>query len=303
MFFSIFGSLLAFTIPLMIIGGFRPENADRVLIMGASFAAISMIPLLLTFAGTREREHNMELSRPKLVPSLRAAYRNRPFVFGAVIFLFTWVCISILETTLLFFLKYIVQREAQSDILMGSIFIAAIIALPFWEYASRKWDKRRAYIYGVAFWAIVQIVLISLSPSTSMSLLFILCILAGVGVGAAHVLPWSIIPDAIEWDEYETGQRHEGMFYSLVTLTQKIASAIAVPLVLLLLEFTGYIPNAAAQPASTMLGIRIVIGPVPAVLLSAGIVFAIRYPLSRERHGEIREAIRQRSEKPALEVR
>lgn len=302
MFFSIFGSLLAFTIPLMIIGAFRPENAGRVLLMGVTFAVISMIPLLLTFLGTQEREHNMELNRPKLLPSLRAAYNNRPFVFGAVIFLFTWVCISILETTLLFFLKYIVQREAQSDILMGSIFIAAIIALPFWEYVSRKWDKRRAYIYGVAFWAVVQIMLITLNPTTSMSMLFGLCILAGIGVGAAHVLPWSIIPDAIEWDEYETGQRHEGMFYSLVTLTQKVASAVAVPLVLLLLEFTGYMPNAEVQPASTMLGIRIAIGPIPAILLSAGILFAIRYPLSRERHSEIREALRNRSERPAMEV-
>lgn len=303
MFFSIFGSLIAFTLPIMIIGGFRPGNANRVLIMGVIFAVVSMIPLLLTFAGTREREHNMELSRPSLMASLRAAYKNRPFVFGAVIFLFTWVCISILETTLLFFLKYIVEREAQSDVLMGSIFIAAIIALPFWEYVSRRWDKRRAYIYGVAFWALVQIVLITLGPSTTLTVLFGLCILAGIGVGAAHVLPWSIIPDAIEWDEYETGERHEGMFYSLVTLTQKIASAVAVPLVLLLLEVTGYVPNAAAQPASTMLGIRIVIGPIPAVLLSAGIIFALRYPLSRERHTEIREALRKRSEQPAVEVR
>ncbi|MGD8731236.1 MAG: MFS transporter, partial [Anaerolineales bacterium] len=111
-----------------------------------------------------------------------------------------------------------------------------------------------------------------------------------------------IIPDAIEWDEYETGQRHEGMFYSLVTLTQKIASAVAVPLVLLLLELTGYVPNAAVQPASTMLGIRVVIGPIPAILLSAGIVFAMRYPLSRERHSEIRQALRERAEEPALEA-
>ena len=302
MFFSIFGSLLAFTIPLMIIGGFRPENADRVLYMGVIFALISMLPLLLTFAGTREHKSHMELNRPQLLSSLRAAFKNQPFVFGAVIFLFTWVCMTILETTLLFFLKYIVEREAQSDLLMGTIFISAIIALPFWEFASRKWDKRKAYIYGVAFWAVVQMMLITLNPSSGMTLLFILCILAGVGVGAAHVLPWSIIPDAIEWDEFETGQRHEGMFYSLVTLTQKIASAIAVPLVLLLLDVTGYIPNAEVQPASTMLGIRIVIGPVPAILLSAGIIFALRYPLSRERHSEIQAAIQERSESPALEV-
>jgi len=126
--------------------------------------------------------------------------------------------------------------------------------------------------------------LITLNPSTSLTLILSLCVLAGVGVGAAHVLPWSIIPDAIEWDEWQTGQRHEGMFYSLVTLMQKVASSIAIPLTLVLLGATGYVPTAAQQPASAILGIRLVIGPIPAALLCLGIAFAMLYPLGREQH-------------------
>jgi GPH family glycoside/pentoside/hexuronide:cation symporter len=56
-FFSIFGSLVAFTVPLMIVGGFHPENAGRVLVMGAVFGAVSLVPLWLVFFGTRERIH------------------------------------------------------------------------------------------------------------------------------------------------------------------------------------------------------------------------------------------------------
>jgi GPH family glycoside/pentoside/hexuronide:cation symporter len=118
--------------------------------------------------------------------------------------------------------------------------------------------------------------------------------LAGIGVGAAHVLPWSIIPDAIEWGEWQTGERHEGMFYSLVTLMQKVASSIAIPLVLLLLEVTGYAPNAAQQPANALLGIRIVIGPIPAALLCGGILFAILYPLGREQYAQVCRELEQR---------
>jgi len=114
-----------------------------------------------------------------------------------------------------------------------------------------------------------------------------LCVLAGIGVGAAHVLPWSIIPDAIEWDEWQTGKRHEGMFYSLITLMQKVASAIAVPLILLVLEVSGYLPNSTSQPESAMLGIRIVIGPVPALLLVCGILFALLYPLGKEEYSNL----------------
>jgi GPH family glycoside/pentoside/hexuronide:cation symporter len=294
MFFSILGGLVAFTLPLMIIGNFRPENASRVTMMGAIFALASVLPLWLTFFGTREREQYMHMEQPGLRQSFQAAFKNRPFVFSAGIFLLTWVAVAILEGTLLFFLKYVVEREAQSELIMATIFVTAIIALPFWEYASRRWDKQKAYIAGIAFWAVVQMILITLTPASSLEILITLSVFAGIGVGAAHVLPWSIIPDAIEWDELRTGKRHEGMFYSLVTLLQKVASSVAIPLVLLLLEFTGYIPNSIEQPPSAILGIRIVVGPIPAILLGAGILFAWFYPLGRKEHEDITKKLSQR---------
>jgi GPH family glycoside/pentoside/hexuronide:cation symporter len=109
-----------------------------------------------------------------------------------------------------------------------------------------------------------------------------LCALAGIGVAAAHVLPWAILPDAIEWDEYQTGERHEGMFYSLTTLARKIASSVALPVVLLLLDASGYVPNTPQQSPAALWGIRSVIGPIPGLMLIIGIVFASRYPLDRE---------------------
>jgi GPH family glycoside/pentoside/hexuronide:cation symporter len=294
MFFSILGGLVAFTVPLMIVGSFEPEAAPRVLMMGALFAGISMVPLWLTFVGTRERPVHMRLEQPGLRESLRAALKNRPFVFSMGIFLLTWVSVTILEATLLYFLKYVVEREAQSDLIMGAIFVTAIVALPFWEWTSRRWDKQKAYMVGIAFWAVVQLLLISLSPASSLGLLLTLCVLAGIGVSAAHVLPWSIIPDAIEWDEWQTGERHEGMFYSLITLMQKVATSVAIPLVLLLLQVTGYEANAAAQPSQALLGIRLAVGPIPAALLVGGIAFAYLYPLGRDRYTEIAQELKAR---------
>jgi len=302
MFFSILASLIAFTIPLTIVGTFTPENAPRVLTMGAIFGIASALPLLLTFFGTRERQAYMEQEQPNLLHSLRAAMKNRPFVFGAGLFLLTWVAVNVIQTTLLYFVKYGVEREAQSDLIMGVIFVTAIVALPFWEWASRRWNKRWAYVAGIAFWAVVQLVMVTLNPSTGLTVLLILCVLAGIGVGAAHVLPWSIIPDAIEWDEWQTGKRHEGMFYSLITLMQKVATSIAIPLALLLLDATGYVPNAAQQPMSARWGIRILAGPIPAALLCAGILFAIRYPLSRERHAQVCRELEERRVRQAEEV-
>ncbi len=303
MFFSILGSLIAFTVPLFIIGSFTPENASRVLVMGIIFSAASLLPLILTFLGTKERNEYMEMEQPSLRESLQAARKNRPFVFGATIFLLTWVSVDILQTTLLYFVKYVAQKEAQSDLIMATIFVTAILVLPFWNWAAQHWSKRHAYIGGIAFWAVVQIVLITVTAATPLPYILFLCVLAGFGIAAAHVLPWSIIPDAVEWDELNTGQRHEGMFYSLITLMQKIASSVAVPLALVVLDKTGYQPNLAQQSQQALFGIRLVIGPIPALLLCTGIVFAIFYPLSRTQHAEITQELeRRRAAQPVKEI-
>lgn len=297
MFFSIFGSLLAFTVPMMIIGTFTPQSAAKVMTMAVIFGVASALPLWLVFFNTRENAVFIAQEKPKMLDSLKAALKNRPFVFSAVIYLLTWVCMDILQTTLLFFVKYALGLEAQSDLLMALIFVTAIIALPFWEYTSRKINKRIAYAIGIGFWAVVQIVLITVGPSVSQPVIFFLCVMAGIGVSAAHVLPWSIIPDAIEWDEYRTGERHEGVFYSLITLMQKIASSIAIPLVGVMLQLTHYQANALQQPPSAVLGIRMLVGPIPAILLSIGIIFAVKYPLGREQFTSIVAELEARREK------
>ena len=287
MFFSILGGLISFVVPMMIIGQMSPGNAGNVFQMGLIFGIASAAPLLLVFFGTREQPYFTRLERPKLKESLKAALKNRPFVFSAVIYLFTWTSMAIIEANLLFYIKYVVQRENMSEVIMATIFVTAILSLPLWDWISKKFNKRLAYIYGIAFWAVVQILLITVSASSSLVYLLFLCVLAGLGVGAAHVLPWSIIPDAIEVDELTTGERHEGMFYSLVTLASKVANSIAVPLSLALLEISGYIPNADIQPQSTLTGIRLVVGPIPALLLVGGIIFAILYPLSRDEYRDV----------------
>lgn len=301
MFFSILGSLLAFTVPLLIVGSFSPENASKVYNMGALFGILAALPMFVVFFGTREREVYMEAERPTLRDSFKAAWKNKPFRFGLAIFLATWISVEILQSTLLFFIKYVVQREAQNEIIMATIFVVAMFALPIWDWVSRRWSKRMAYIYGIAFWAAVQLVLISVTPATDLGWILFLCTLAGIGVAAAHVLPWAILPDAIEWDEYQTGERHEGMFYSLTTLTRKIATSVALPLVLLLLEATGYVPNLAQQDGRALLGIRLVIGPVPAVLLLVGILFAYYYPLDRKQFAQLVEKLEQRRAGGAVE--
>jgi glycoside/pentoside/hexuronide:cation symporter, GPH family len=219
--FSLLGGLVAFIVPLMMIGAMRPENTGRVFQMGWVFAIACALPLLVTFFGTRERREYVHQEQPGLRESLKAAWSNRPFMFAAGIFLFTWTAVDIIQAMLLFFLKYRMGLEAQSDMVAGAVFITALVVLPFWVWVSRRTDKRKAYIYGMLFLSAVMMILIFLDPSLGFTAVIALAALAGVGVSAVHVLTWAMIPDAVEVDELENGTRHEGMFYALVSLFKK----------------------------------------------------------------------------------
>jgi len=297
MFFSIAGSLVAFTLPLWVVNGFRAEHAGNVLLMGAIFGLISALPLFLVFLGARERPEFMNREQTVgIKESFKMTWQNRPFVFGLILFLFNGVTMSIIQVILLYYIKYVVMREGQSDMIMATIFVVAILALPLWEWISRHLNKRWAYISGIAFLAVVLLILSSLTPATGIVYIMVLCVLAGIGVSAMHVMPWAIIPDAIEYGEWKTGERQEGIFYSLIMLAQKVASSIAVPAALLILQTSGYIPNSPTQPASAIFGIRVVAGPLPAFTLCMGILFTLLFPLGRENYREITDQLKKRRE-------
>ena len=292
--FSLLGGLIAFVVPLLLIGTLEPSNTDKVLQMGMVFGIASALPLLITFFGTRENAEYASQPEPGLREQFRAVRGNRPFWFAAGIFLFTWTAVEIIQNMLLLFLKYRMRLEAESDIVAGAVFITAIVVLPFWVWASQRTDKRAAYIYGMFFFIAVMVTLGFLSPSLGFNVVIALACFAGVGVSAVHVLTWAMIPDAVEVDELQSGARHEGMFYALVTLFRKVASSISIPMTALVLGWSGYVSNSAQQPESAVWAIRILIGPVASIFLFAGILFARFYPLSRAAHAETREQLAAR---------
>lgn len=288
--FSILGAMVAFVVPLAIIGTMEPANSGLVFTVGSILGLISIIPVLIVFFTSREKSHSEILVAEKesLRKSLSAVYKNKPFMISLAIFVLTWFALDFVQSTLIYFLKYRMNLEEQSDLIFALLFVAALASIPFWEWSARKLDKQKAYIAGMIFLAVVVIGM-SFTPGNeySLAIMIIFGVFAGCGLGAVQVLTWSMIPDGVEYDELQTGKRHEGMFYSIVTTVRKIAASVTLPLILLTLKITGYDPLLAEQPANAILGIQLLIGVIPAVFLMAGIVFALKNPLNREHHASI----------------
>jgi GPH family glycoside/pentoside/hexuronide:cation symporter len=150
---------------------------------------------------------------------------------------------------------------------------------------AKRIGKKGLYFLGGGIWTLVQLALFFLQPGQLMTM-YGLCILASFGVATAYVVPWSILPDVIELNELNTGQRSEGAFYAFMTLLQKIGLAVGIFLVSLALETSGFDKSFATQPESALLAIRFFMGPVPLILLLGGMALAYFYPITKASHAE-----------------
>jgi GPH family glycoside/pentoside/hexuronide:cation symporter len=232
---------------------------------------------------------------PMAIIVVRVFRHNKPFLFSMGIFLVTWTTIAVIQSILPFFITYWLDMESRMTEIMAIMFVSALLWLPFWEWFARRFSKRLAYAVGMGSLILVLFGLAALPPTAPFALVAVLAGLAGIGVSTAHIIPASIVPDAIEWEELRTARRQEGIFYSMVSLMNKVASSVAVPwaaLVLALSQFDEAL--GLAQPPSALTAIRLLVGLAPAVLMGVSIALAAFYPLTRERHARIRRLLERR---------
>ena len=99
-------------------------------------------------------------------------------------------------------------------------------------------------------------------------------------------------PDTVEYDAQKTGKRKEGAFYGMWTFTSKVGTSLAIALTGVVLSLAKYVaPDPSnlspLQPESTALAIRMLIGPVPAVIFIAAIVLIQFYKLNEKEYAAI----------------
>ena len=175
---------------------------------------------------------------------------------------------------------------------------AAIVFIPLVVWLSRRFDKRRAFIAGSLTWAVVLFAL-SILPADRLGLAYLLAILSGFGIATAYIVPWAMVPDIIEVDQVETGERREGSYYAFFSFFQKAATGVVIWAMGQTLAATGYITPVQGQPLPTqpeaaVNAIRVFMGPVPAVMLLLAVVFAWRLTITRASHQATLEVLANR---------
>jgi glycoside/pentoside/hexuronide:cation symporter, GPH family len=80
---------------------------------------------------------------------------------------------------------------------------------------------QRAYYLGGILFTIATCIVIFVQEG-QLFLTYAMSTIAGLGVGAALLLPWAMLPDVMSLDELQHGQRREGLFYSFFVFFEKV---------------------------------------------------------------------------------
>lgn len=283
--FSVGGSLVGLTLALIIFGQVSDVQM-RYMILAGICAIVGVIPLFICVWGTEERYvSSTKHSSLSFIDQFKIVLKNRAFLFVIGIYLCSWLAFQLTAAVIPFYAVHWMSMENYVPIAL--IVQGVAIAMLFvWTPISRRQGKRAVYFMGMVIWTIAQGFLFFLAPG-ELGLLFLLCALAGFGVATAYLIPWSMLPDVIDLDELETGERREGVFYAFMILLQKLGLALGVFLVGQMLETFGFDREATTQPTSALLAIRVAIGPLPSGFLLVGMILAYFYPITRSRHAEI----------------
>ncbi len=290
---SIFTGLAAAIGFALVLDAFA-DKRSAFLIMGIICAALFVPTTLVAFFGTRERREFQAMPALNPLAGLGFVVRNRAWWYTVWMGLLSWIPVDIASAVFAYYLIYWIGAEAmEASLLQAVILASAALCLPLVNWMAHRWEKRTAFIVTMGTWALVMAALLFL-PQGAKAMAYVLAMLAGPGVAAAHVLPTAMAADVLDLDELASGRRQEGIYAGFSVFIRKLSTKIVLAAIGPLLAWSGYVENASVQPQSALTAIRVVIALAPALILIGAIVVARSYPLTRAQHRKVQAELERR---------
>ena len=280
MFMAQIGALIinAATLPLInAVGG--SQHRKSWIIVSVIYGVISAILFLICFAGTKERVVVSQQQKEKISIgcSLKTVFQNTYWILVVV----AWICIAVFQTMTgsfgVYYAKYILGNENIAGALGAALVLPVMVMLPFCGIFCSRFGKRNFSIAGSLIGLTGQL-LIYLQPASA-GWLIACTVIKGIGLAAVAATVNAMLADSIEYGQWKTGVRVEGMVYSGSTFGAKIAAGIASAVPLSVLAAAGYDGLAAEQSASVLAAIKNMYLLIPAIVLALLPILYSRYKL------------------------
>ncbi|GAB1482184.1 MFS transporter [Treponema sp.] len=279
--FAVFGTIPGAAAVQPIVNAFPTKSAGFSAV-GAILGLVMAVTALITFASVKEKDHSKtELPKEGFFATYLSVFSNKPYVILLITYALNLTGLNLLQGILAYYTKYIYQNEGLTTMAMVMLLLVAMVCIPISVFVSKRIGKKLTYQFSFAMLALACVGIYTLGHTLGPNLFLAMMALAGVGVGFGFVAPWAMVPDAVEYDALKTGKRKEGAFYGTWTFTAKVGQALAIFTTGLILALSGYIAD--AMPSAAVLGaIRIIVGPLPIIVLVSAIILIQFYPLDEK---------------------
>lgn len=261
--------------------------------MGGVMGLVMMVVALITVFTIRENPDRKPEPRTNIIKGYFQVIKQKTFLQA----LFPWALhitgVTIIQAAIVYYFQYIYHNKSAFQLALGILLVSALVFIPVWVRISKWIGKKLSYNIGMGLFAAVVIVFFAFGHHFGVGFAYIVMGIAGIGFATQYVMPFAIIPDVVENDYAENGTRREGVYYGLWTFMSKLGQAFALALNGWLLTAFGYAPDVAQSPTS-ILGIRLLVGPIPALFFIIGIIVLSFYPINRKYYEQIVAKVKAR---------
>ncbi len=247
------------------------------------YAAVAVALFLTTFTFTKERVKSPVSDREKSSVPLKIGFK-------ALITNKYWVIVVILAVTLfimngllgvyVYFAKYVLGNSDYVAPLMMSVLLPLILTMFCIAPLIKRFGKRNVALAGAAL-SLLGGLVIMIDP-TSLVPVIAGNIVKGIAIAPLTATMFALVADTIEYGQWKSGVRTEGLIYSAASLGTKVGAGLGAALIGWLLAAGGYISGAQVQPRSLITSIYFAFIYVPMILAVLQIVLLWFYKLDKE---------------------
>jgi Na+/melibiose symporter-like transporter len=279
----ILGMVLVLALPVLIertaVGDVA---AARVASMG--WFVVILLPVTIALAVTFVPEHPVpDAAHVPWREAVTILVRNAPLRRILTVDLLGGVSGGIV-TSLFLFLASDALRLANASVLILVYLLAGCVFIPLMLRLSFRFGKHRT-LAGSSLFNAFTVPFILLIPDGNLLAAVACFVLLGVNMGAGPFLMRSIMADVADEDNVHSGSQRTGLFFALLTMTNKVGNAVAVGVAYAALDLIGFVPGGANTPAA--IGGLKAVYVWPACALSVAVALIVwAFPLdeARQRH-------------------
>lgn len=308
---SLVGNILAMVlIPMLIYDASNNIMGTRVFLIALVMGIIGFFAFQFMIRNTEVRVNEyikVSEDRPKfnILTAIGNFMKNRPAVGVtlAVVGMFIGMQGATAAVTVLF--QSYFQNARISGIVSLFAMIPMILFTPFIRKLVEKHGKKELSVVGalVSLVACVLLLVLPISPDGKGIMIYTICqLINSLGMGVFSLVSWSMMADAIDYNEWKTDTREEGTIYSLHSFFRKLAQGLGPSIVLVIMVALGYVEaNQGNQVAEVALNMRYLVAGL--YFLSALIQFvALKfvYNLDKDTVLEMREELDAQREREAV---